>query len=295
MPMRPDPVQAVIGVLLAAFLTACATSPESQERTLQAPDPILQELASALPGHYVTPARAGGDERLELEVIADPATSPGHLRLLMIQRRIDRPDDPPRQFEWRLETSHVDHDRLNGSFAPMDAAGRVQRRCHMQVSVRRDGLTSQTDPQECSFGEGERLTGLLKEIAFDGHQLVIGDRLISLPRGEPLGDDQVTRFMFSRRYTGWAGVRNGGDWRMASTISLQSGMGSIEPHDAAHMDLGLRVELNHYLMSRSDQVKLRLSVTDRETGKLLGESWGDADAQSIGIALPGVQVGLEAD
>ena len=295
MPKNPDPVRAVACLLLAAILSACATSPENEERKPQASDSILRELASALPGHYVTPARTGSSERLELEVIADPASSPGHLRLLMIQTRIDRPDDPSRQFEWRLETSNVDHDRLHGSFAPMDPAGRVQRRCSMQVSVRRDGLTSQTNPGECSFGDGEQMTGLLKEIAFDGRQLVIGDRLISLPGGEPMGNDQVTRFMFSRRFTGWAGVRNGGDWRMASTISLQSGMGGIEPHDAAQMDLGLRVELTHYLMSQSDQVKLRLSVTDLETGELLGESWADADAQSIGIALPGLQVGLEAD
>ncbi len=293
MPMRPEVFHRLTPLLVVVLLAGCVTTPESEERTGDTPDPVLQELAGLLPGHYVTPTQADSSQVLALEVVADPAAAHEQLRLLMIQTRMDRPDDPPRQFEWLLESAGNTEDRLIATFAPMDRAGRIQRRCGMQVTVRRDGLTSQTDPQECRFGEGEQLTGLLKEIAFDGSQIVIGDRLISIPGGEPQGNDQVTRFMLSRHFSGWAGVREGGDWRMASTISLQTGLGSIEPHDAARMDLGLRVELNHYLMRRTDEVKLRLSVTDTESGQLLGEAWADADARSIGIALPDLQVGLE--
>lgn len=281
-------------LLALGLIAGCATTPEPETRPDQRAHPVLQELAGLLPGYYVTPARAGGGQRLALEVASDPTASPHELRLLMVQKHLDQPDQASRQFEWLLEAPDHVQDRLQGSFAPMDAAGRVQRRCSMQVNLRRDGLTAQTNPAECSFGQGDRMTGLLKEIAFDGTQLVIGDRLVSLPAGEPVGNDQVTRFMLSRQFSGWAGVRDGSDWRMASTIGLRTGQTEILPHDAAGMELGLSVTLNHYLMSRGERIKLRMTVSDSETGELLGEAWADADARSIGIALPDLQVGLES-
>jgi hypothetical protein len=293
--MHPDRRGAAVLALLVLSLTGCATAPQNETDQQPHPHPALLELAGVLPGHYLTPARAGSDHHLQLEIIADPSAPPDRLRLLLIQTRTDRPEAPARQFQWQIEANADDGDRLHGEFAPMDAAGRVQRRCSMRVNLRRNGLSAQTDPEECSFGEGEQLTGLIKEIAFDGSQLVIGDRLVSLPSGEPAGEDQITRFLPGRAFSGWAGVREGDAWRMASALELATDADQREPRDASGMTLGIRIDVRHYEMARSDQVKLRLSVSDAESGDLLGEAWADADARAIGIALPDLQVGLEAD
>lgn len=294
MPMHPD-WRIVTLAVLAMVLTACATTPESDDDRPARPHPALQELAAILPGHFVTPTRQGSNHQLHLEVIADPSAPPEQLRLVLVQTRNDRPDEPPRQFQWQIESAADDDDRLQGEFAPLDAAGQIQRRCTMDVDLRREGLTAQTDPTECSFGEGEQLTGLLKEIAFDGSQLVIGDRLLRLPSGESVGNDQITRFMPARIFTGWAGVRDGTEWRMATGLELSTDASGVEPRDASTMSLGFRVDVHHYEMARSDQVKLRLSVTDTESGDLVGEAWADADARAIGLALPDLQVGLRTD
>jgi hypothetical protein len=295
MPMHPERAWPTIaGLLVVLALSACATtntpsSDQNQERL----HPALHELAAALPGQYSTPARAGSHRRLQLEVIADPSTPPTTVRLIMAQSRSDRPEEQPRQFQWLLQPADG-ADGIRGSFAPMSAAGQIQRQCAMSVSLRREGVTAQTDPGDCSFGEGEQRTGLLKEIAFDGSQLVIGDRLVRIPSGEPAGADQITRFVRDRAFTGWAGVRDGSDWRMAADVQAGTASTPVEPRDASGMSLGLEIVIDHYEISRTGQIKLRLSVTDSETGELLGEAWTNADAHSIGIALPELQVGLES-
>ncbi len=295
MPMRPERhVPAILGLLAALAVSACATTNSQRgEADRERLHPALQELAGALPGHYATPARAGTSRRLQLEVIADPSAPTNTLRLIMVQTRSDRPEQPPRQFQWQLQAIEGEED-LEGSFAPMNASGQSQHQCAMSVTLRREGLTAQTDPADCSFGEGEQRTGLLKEIGFNGSQLVIGDRLVRIPSGEAARDDQITRFVRGRSFTGWAGVRDGSDWRMASSIEAGTGSTAIQPQDASGMGLGLEVAIDYYEMSRTEQIKLRLSVTDAESGELLGEAWADADARSIGIALPELQIGLEA-
>ncbi len=294
MPMHPESrLPALAGLCMALAFSGCATTTtEPEEREPERLDPALQELASVLPGHYATPARAGSNRRLHLEVVIDPSAPSDALRLVMIQTRNDRPDESPRQFQWQLEAD-ADNDGIQGRFAPMTAGGQTQHYCDMSVSLRREGVTAQTDPEDCSFGEGEQRTGLLKEIAFDGTQLVIGDRLVRIPSGEPARDDQITRFMRERVFTGWAGVRDGRDWRMASSFEAGTGSVPTEPRDASGMSLGLEISIDHYEMSRTEQIKLRLSVTDSDSGELLGEAWADADARSIGIALPELQIGLE--
>jgi len=294
MPMRPElRLPAIAGLFMTLAFTGCATtSPQQGDQEQERLHPALQELAAALPGHYTTPARAGTNRRLQLEVVADPSAPTSALRLIMIQTRTDRPEEPPRQFQWQLQAVEAE-DGFEGSFAPMNAAGQAQHQCAMSVNLRREGVTAQTDPTDCSFGEGEQRTGLLKEIGFDGSQLIIGDRLVRIPSGEAARDDQIIRFVRSRTFTGWAGVRDGSDWRMASNVEAGTGSAPIQPRDASGMDLGLEVGIDYYEMSRTEQVKLRLSVTDIDSGELLGEAWADADAGSIGIALPELQIGLE--
>lgn len=297
MQIRPDIRSGLpTGLAIIGLLAGCATISPQPESEAPQRSPVLEELASILPGEYATPrSRDATDGRFYLQVHADRSTASGPLRLVMTQTRAGR-SETPRRFEWVLrEIENSGEERFTAEFAPLDSGGQPRRRCTMSVTLRRNGLTGQTDPEECKFGEGEQMTGLLKEIAFDGTQLVIADRLISLPGGEPLGDDQVTRFFPVRAFTGWAGVRDGGDgdWRMASSLAVTTASDLAEPVDAGEMSLGILVELAHYRMDRSEQVMLRLTVSDAESGDILGEAWADADAQSIGLARPDLQVGLD--
>ncbi|QOC23962.1 hypothetical protein IC757_07630 [Wenzhouxiangella sp. AB-CW3] len=302
MPIRPEPAPelaklpiALACMALAIALAGCATSPTTSDAAdATAPPPVLRDLANGLPGDYLTPERAEQPSRLHLRVSTDQsAPDPTTLRLIMTQRQLDQPDQPPRRFQWQLQTDPDNSGGLKGHFAPLDETGEVRRHCDLTVSVRRDGISSHTSPTQCHFGSGEQQTGLLKEIAFDGSQLVIGDRLKQLPSGEPVGEDQILRFMRQAGFSGWAGVRDGQTWRSASTFTLQTGAGHITPTDVADMDLGFDVGITHYEMSRDNRIKLRMTVTDTETGEIIGESWADADAEAVGLALPDLQIGLE--
>lgn len=292
MPMRPDRVLTFL--VLAALLGGCAATPESDRNENRA-SPVIGQLAATLPGRYTTVTesdKAGADDALSLEVELAPSDSNDELKLLMAQRS---PGDDLRRFLLSL-TADGETNRLSGSFAPLSGNSNSGRQCDMTFRVNERGLVGETDPGACRFGEAGNETGLLKEIAFDGRQLVIGDRLVDLDTGEPAAPDRIHEFYRVRNLSGWAGVRNGDSWRIARELELDSGAGTIEPVDAAGMGLGIRIGLTYYRMERGEsRVMLRLSVTDSETGELIGESWADPDSRSVGLALPDLQVGLEAD
>jgi hypothetical protein len=281
----------VLAGLLA--LTGCATVAERGNDVEAVGLNLIAELHRTLPGDYATvlsrQQRLDAIEPLLLNVRAEPSFDPGELILVLAQRQ---GDGPLRSFLLTVSISETP-DRLDGAFAPLDERGQPRRDCAMEFSVRTDGFSGQTDPQSCRFGEGERATGLIKEIAFDGDQLVIGDRLVRLADGMPAADDQIHSFFRVRYFSGWAGRLEGDRWRLAKAFELHSGDGYIEPVDAAGMSLGLGVELaRHEPGSERGQI-LRLSLIDLDSGEILAQSWADPDAESLGIALPDVQVGLE--
>lgn len=291
MPRHPEFRTIFLAGAFAILLASC-TITETRERVETQPmHPALQELAMTLPGRYVTPRQADNSPALMLNVSAQRADRPDQLRLIIEQQALDQPDRTPRRFQWLLSPGER-HD-LRAEFAPISSRGQIQRRCEMEVNLRHNGLSAQTDPATCNFGE-DGSTGLLKEIAFDGSQLVIGDHLIDLGAGEPLAPEQVLRFVPVRSFRGWAGVREGNDWRMARNLAMNNRHGNHEPTDAAGMGLGIRLELVHYQMAGdAGRVVLRLSATDGESGQMLGEAWADMDARSIGLVLPDLQVGLD--
>ncbi|MFW5927050.1 MAG: hypothetical protein ACOCSR_03275, partial [Wenzhouxiangella sp.] len=174
-------------IAASAMLGGCALAPEA-ERETESRSPVLGELAAALPGRYATVAGSEPDERLSLEVGLAPGRSEDRLRLVMAQSDADD-DNAPRRFMLGL-TPADESNRLDGEFAPMTSDGNHERSCAMVFRYNERGLAGETDPQQCRFGESGNETGLLKEIAFDGRRLVIGDRLIDLASGQPAAPDR---------------------------------------------------------------------------------------------------------
>lgn len=282
----------VSAMLALALAAGCATT---ETEWAERPGPgLIDEVAAVLVGDYSNHAQwqregAAGGGPIELRVWREPIDDPASAALRLSQ---SRPGQAPRVFQVTLAPDQRP-DVLAGQFAPVADDGRVRRVCPMSFTVRRTGFVGETDPESCQFGDTGRRTGLIKEIAHDGRQLVIGDRLVSVATGEPVGEDRILRFDRVRPFSGWAGVReDGGDWRLAESIHLLSDGAGARPKDAAGMDLGIRLELAPYFWRDDGPALLRLTVIDLENGDTLGQAWADISAEQIGLALPDLQVGL---
>jgi len=203
-------------------------------------------------------------------------------------------DERPRYYGVELEPTDSDS-RLTGRFALLGSKGSVRKSCPMQFHITRQGLVGETTPDSCRFGEGNDEIGLLKEFAFDGRGITIGDRLVDLQSDQPQGGDQVIDFLPAHDFNGWLGTFEGGEWRVARDFTLRTGEHAV-PLDAADMGFGIALALNYYRMEQSGQQTLmRLTVTDRESGDVIAEAWAEPGSGSLGIALPDLQVGLSAE
>jgi hypothetical protein len=278
---------------LAVLLSACAVVPGDRDTDRPLLDPTLLEMTTRLPGDYTTvltrSQRLDGDHPLLMNIEPQPGSSPEQLDFLMTQLDGQR---SARLFLLSIRAGD-DRQRPEGFFAPLDSAGQARRQCAMEFNLRQDGFSASTDPDTCRFGEGAQMTGLLKEIAFDGHQLVIGDRLVNLSTGEPLADDQIHAFSRVRAFSGWAGRREGDGWHRSTPFELHSGDDQIELIDAAGMSLGMSLNLHLHDPGQDQDTILRLTVSDSESGEIIAQGWADPDAESLGIALPAVQIGLQ--
>lgn len=277
--------------LLLSVLAGCATT-SGPPAPAEAPSPILRELAERLPGEYVS-VRGQDSPAQILRVEVRNGGGEDRLGLLMVQQEAGANRD--RRFGLQLEPAAIAN-RLEGRFALLEGGDQVRRSCPMDFHLTGQALVGETDPASCRFGEGAETVGLLKEIAFDGRQISIGDRLVDPETGESLGEDLVIRFLPAPEYSGWLGVREGDEWRVASDFTLPMGEG-IEPLDAAEMSLGVSLELAYYQIDArgegTDATLLRLSVTELSTGRIIAESWAEPGSRRIGLALPDFQVGLE--
>jgi hypothetical protein len=281
---------AIIGTL--ALLAGCAGLPEASDSTPgdDRDAAVLAEIGRALPGDYSSAAsreqHEDGGRPLWLSIRRVSATEPARIVFELEQRR---GEDPARFFRLGL-SPNPDSPGLDGFFAPTDRSGRIQRSCALSISIHSRGFNGLTNPSECRFGED---TGLLKEIAFDGRRLIIGDRLVQLSDGRSRGEDQVLTLYPVHVYSGWAGTRAGEDWHRAEAFRIHSGGDALALIDAAGMPIGVSVELARYTVAGDDTPLLRLRAFDSDSGQILAESWADPSARRLGVALPDFQVGLE--
>lgn len=288
-------VRSFILAIFTVLLGACTTTPDRAPSPDQAHLRALGEVAQALPGVYSNHMqwRQGASEAAgpyTLEVRRDGSGDPRWLRILLAQSAAG---EATRRFALEL-TPGARPDQFQGQFLPLGTAGALLEPCNMNFTLVSAGFSGETDPLECRFGEGDQAVGLLKEIAFDGQQIVIADQLYDPASRTPLDDVRTLRFFRERRFHGWAGVRQGDSWRLASELVLHSEGDQIVPEDADGRSLGLRLQLARVLWREDQPPILRLSVYDEATGQLLGYSWADPDATQLGINLPDFQAGLTA-
>lgn len=282
-------------MLVTAFsaLTLIGCAAPGEQQPASAPSPQLEEIERALPGRYLSVVDADGDSPVQLLTVRPQTASDSSAAGFILSQRGTTADGTTRRFGLILRPGAVAN-QLEGEFAPLDADGRASQSCDMQFTLGEDGLVGQTDPARCRFGEGDQATGLLKEIAFDGRRLAIGERLLHLADGSTRGRDDVLTFLPAARFTGWAGTREGESWRVAQRLTLQPDRNAVEARDAGEMSLGIEIDLQYYRMDRDEQpVLLRLTVRDTESGEVRGQAWSDPGAERIGLALPELQVGLE--
>lgn len=289
MPKHPDfrcDQWAMVG-LVALMLVGCATAPQTSTAP-DRPSPALQQIATRLPGEYVS-VREEDRPVQSLRIERRSGSESDRVAFSLIQT--DAGGTNERRYGLSLQAAKLEN-RLDGRFALLNPQGKARRSCPMKFHLTDRGLVGETDPASCRFGEGAETVGLLKEMAFDGRSIRIGDRLVEADSGEPRGEDQVIRFFPARPFSGWLGVREGEEWRIARDFRLRPGVG-VEPLDAADMSLGVLIELNYYRMERgNNDILLRLTVTDVESGKTIAESWAAPGSRNIGVALPDFQVGL---
>lgn len=285
MPNRDRPALAA-PLAIALCLGACAT-------TNQAPEDIaaehrLSSIADALPGRYASVVDGNVPSRV-LVIERRAGNRPGTLAL---ELRQSGGGSPVRRFGLTLESSTALL-ALEGTFAPLDDDGRARASCAMTFHLRDGGLVGRTNERDCRFGRDGDATGLLKEIAFDGRQLVIGERLVRLD-GDSVISEQVLTFMPARAFQARIGRREGESWRVSRDVSLRPGEPRVQPLDAADMELGIGIGLDYFRPGRDGPVMLRLSITDADSGEPIADAWAGARANSFGITLPTLQVGVES-
>lgn len=255
---------------------------------------LLQNIAALLPGRYSNHLQWRENEAealYELDISMAPVDSPDRLVFQLVQA--DAGGHGMRRF--RLSLTPGRPGNLSGELQSLGGAGEARGRCPMVFTATDAGFTGETDPRTCMFGSSGRRVGLLKEIAFDGVQVLIADRVVGSgeqARGEA---DQVLRFYRTRRFNGWAGVRKNAesDWRIADDVQLHSEGGTAEPKDRRGHTLGIRVQLARVRWREDQPPILRLAVYDGDD--LIGYAWADPDARELGISLETLQVGLRAE
>jgi len=274
---------------LVSLLTGCASAPETRSASASS---LLQQISATATGDYASSLEET-DPALLLTVAAEPLVGGGdQLTLNLVQQE---PGVSVRRFRLALrQTPETATYPLEGVLAPLGADGRVVAECPLVVRTGAQGLSVSTEAESCVFGTGTDRIGLAKELLFSGEQVRVADRLVrgSGPDSETLS---LTELRFHRliQYTGWVGVREGDQWRIARDLRLDTANDSFEPVDAAGMSLGLIIQLDHARLEDTGETIVRLSVVDLQEERTLARAWSEPGAARIGLATPTIQVGLE--
>jgi hypothetical protein len=251
---------------------------------------LASPLFSLMPGIY----QSTGESILTLSVERLDPVQPGSQTFRWTQTSSD-PQQPIRQFQIGVVASSSG---LSGDFSPLHDGQVSHVRCKLDWQVVNQSgavpkVLAQTDDRDCRFVQGEEMLLLQKEIAFDGARFQIADQIVPMSdaTSEVLSEAvQFSEFVRIRPVRGWAGRRDGDEWRIASEVALKSDGSRIAPSDAAGMSLGLGVSIRQKRVNNG--LQWRLVVSELDTGEVIGQAWANEEATRIGWANEHIQIEL---
>lgn len=249
----------------------------------------LQSRLSTLVGQFGTAIRLSEPEPL---VTMRVAPGPANAEAWVLEFLQTSPDG---QRGFLLEFQRVfNGTEIAAEFIPMQSNGRLsQQSCSMRFRLLPGVLTGETDPESCRFGEGTGSVGLLKEIALTERQIIIADRLLRSAGMDEQSTD-VLRLHRLARFTGSVRFRSdtGQPWRLSEAITLDVADAALEPSDAAGMPLDVLIRLLLIEGQTPEEPLLHLQAVNPTTGNVLGQAWGDAQTDRIGMSLDTTQIDL---
>lgn len=262
-----------------------ATPPDSAVSTA-----ALQSRLARLSGQFGSAIRL---DQPEPGVIMRVAPGPGNAETWALEF-LQTSENAQRGFLLAFERS-LSGPEIAARFIPLQVDGSLSRQsCGMRFRLLSGVLSGETDPRTCRFGEGQSSIGLLKEIALSDRQIIIADQLIpSTGSGDQSTD--VLRLYRLDRFTGSIRTRTGPDhaWRVSKPIVLEVAGSFVEPADAADMPLDVRLRLLLVEGQNAGAPLIHLQAIDASTGHLEGQTWANAQVETIGMALETVQINLD--
>ena len=313
-------VAALLGILLA--MVGCGAT--GLKRSIGPGSDALKRLASALPGDY------DNHDQAAAAVDRKPAGTIAPLRVLHSLRVVPAGRDDL-AWLWQIQAAshddtvvwlmraqiHADgrHVRLIPS-RPLDpataraavadpAAFRYEPGqwvdldpCAEVGEWTQDVFAAAATAETCQAvlpGLGDSAARLPLRISIEGDQL-----RVATFADLALGSEAIEQARRVRWFVGWAAINGGGpaakannqDWHLQHDLRLSSegGRAALRWRDGTASGYLLELERTRY--AERNQSVLRLNVIDETSGKTLTYAWSDATADSIGINLGWLQVGL---
>ncbi len=288
-------LRSTLAIVAIGLMAACASSqgrlPATAEQEAHR-DATSRQLVG-FEGVYDQARQAGQGHGLELaiefhaEAAFEDADEPG--QALLLRQRDASGNERPFLLYWQLDQQGQPSQAF---FAPLNPSdGQALGRCPLMTRLGNTGLQAETQVEECLFGEGASRIALHKEIALDGDQLVIADRVLSAQDSQPIQDDVVLRLFRRSHFELQAVDQSDGGQRLAEPASIDTSGHSVTPSDAAGMSLPFQLQLRYYQLS-NNAVVLRLTVLD-DQGEAVAEGWGDHESAALGIVTENFEVALQ--
>lgn len=277
--------------LSAVVLAACTTAPDrDQSSVVNSPSAASLELfVTALPGRYLSATRLDQSDAGVMMAVDVREVEDNAIALEFIEQDHTR----QRGFILMLERSSASP-FIAGQLMPVQVDGTLSNRaCPMRFRLLQGLLTGETDPATCRFGNAENRVGLLKEVALTGSQIIIADLLLEPGQTSDQPPD-VLRLHRLASFRASARVRQNADsgWRLAEAFEIEVGDTTFEPVDAAGMPLDVELSLRLVQGQEPGDPLLYLQINRSQTGEVLGQTWADAQARRIGLALDQLQIDL---
>ena len=270
-------------------LSSCALPPKQEssfrEAYYSAHSVVLSRFGQ-MQGNYIST----GTHPTRLVVTPQPSRDVTEALLLWTQGDLKHSADN-RQFQ--LSAFGGTEPSVSGAFAPLTNGQLSTRTCALvwrlvSSNTGPNVLQGRTEPGGCVFQSNGNAVALHKEIAFDGDFITVADRVDGPDTATVT--PVITQFARIQSASVRVGRLESGQWRMAVGFTLPTDGQRRSPVDAAGMDLGVGISLRLELID--DQPQWRLVISEKDTGEIIGQAWADLNAQRIGWADAGLQIGV---